>query len=315
MPRVSIVIPSFNCSLYIRETIDSILAQQGVEGMEIIVVDDGSADDTVAQARSYGAPVRVLEQANAGVSAARNRGIRAASGDFIALVDHDDYWFPTKLAHQLAAFERHPEVDVVFSDFRRWHADAPDGHFAPPQLFADGARAQGSDPDYSGWIYHQMLLDSWVLTSTALARASVFEKVGLLDESLPFSEDWDLWLRVSRQCQFLKLREVSTLYRQHARQGSRMTRAVDYRTLLLEKAVRQWGLASQDGRRLSESRFRRQLASYSASFGLGHLSGSPGASRRIAAAAFWKAWSIDRSYWRSLAYLAAMQWGWKPNYL
>jgi glycosyltransferase involved in cell wall biosynthesis len=315
MPLVSIVIPSFNCSLYICETIDSILAQQGVDALEVIVVDDGSTDDTVAQARSYGAPVRVLQQANAGVSAARNHGIRVARGDFIALVDHDDYWFPTKLANQLAAFAQHPEVDVVFSNFRRWHADAPEGGFQPPQVFADGARAQGTDPQCSGWIYHLMLLDIWVLTSTALARTRVFEKVGLLDETLPYSEDWDFWLRVSRQCQFLKLREVSTLYRQHARQGSRMTRAVDYRTLLLERASTQWGLASPDGQSVRPAQFRRQLARYSAEFGLGHLSANPGASRRIAAAAFRKAWSIDRSYWRSLAYLVAMQLRWKPDYV
>jgi glycosyltransferase involved in cell wall biosynthesis len=213
MPLVSIVIPSFNCSLYIHETINSMLAQRGVADMEVIVVDDGSTDDTVEQARRYGGVVRVVQQPNAGVSAARNRGIREAQGDFIALVDHDDYWFPTKLAGQLAAFTSHPEVDVVFSDFSRWHADGPDGRFPPPAVFAEGARPQGTDPDFSGWIYHQMLRDSWILTSTALTRASVFAQVGLFDESLPYSEDWDFWLRVSRQCRFLKLREVSTLYR------------------------------------------------------------------------------------------------------
>lgn len=314
MQLVSIVIPSFNCSSYIHETINSMLAQQGVAGMEVIVVDDGSSDDTVEKARRYGGVVRVIEQANAGVSAARNRGIREARGDFIALVDHDDYWFPNKLAAQLAAFANQPRVDVVFSDFRRWHADGPDGRFPPPAVFAEGAWPQGMDPDFSGWIYHQMLLDSWILTSTALTRSQVFQRVGLFDESLPYSEDWDFWLRVSRQSQFLKLREVTTLYRQHASQGSRVTRAIDYRTLLLENAVRQWGLASPDGRCLSPAQFRRQLAHYSASFGLGHLSGNPGASRRIAAAAFLKAWSIDRLYWRSLAYLAAMTLGWKPDY-
>jgi GT2 family glycosyltransferase len=315
MPLVSIVIPSYNSSLYINETIDSILAQQAVDELEIIVVDDGSTDDTVEKARWYGGAVRVLEQPNAGVSTARNHGIRAARGAFIALVDHDDYWFPTKLAHQLTAFASQPQVDVVFSEFQRWHADGRDGRFRPPSVFAQGAEPQGMDPDFSGWIYHQMLLDSWILTSTALVRAPVFQRVGMFDESLPFSEDWDFWLRVSRQCQFLKLREVSTLYRQHASQGSRMRRAVDYRTLLLEKAERQWGLASPDGRCLSPAQFRRQLARYSAAFGLGHLSASPGADRRIAAAAFRKAWAIDRRYWRSLAYLAAMVLGWSPDYV
>ena len=313
MPLVSIVIPAYNCALYLQETIQSMLAQEGVGAMEIIVVDDGSTDGTANIARAFGDPVRVVEQRNAGVSTARNHGLREARGDFIALVDHDDYWLPTKLANQLTAFQVHPEVDVVFSDFRRWYADSPTGGFSPPSRYSQGALPQGTDPDYSGWIYHQMLLDSWVLTSTALSRSLVFARTGVFDESLPFSEDWDFWLRVSQQHQFLKLREVSTLYRQHASQGSRVTRAIDYRTQLLEKAAARWGLASRDGRCLTPRQFRRQLAVYSASFGLGHLSGAQGASPRLAAQAFLKALSIDPSYWRSMAYLALMPLGWRPQ--
>jgi hypothetical protein len=206
-------------------------------------------------------------------------------------------------------------VDVVFSDFRRWYANAPDGTYAAPAAFAQAALPQGLDPDFSGWIYHLMLLDSWVLTSTALARATVFRTTGCFDEALPFSEDWDFWLRVSRAHQFLKLREVTTLYRQHATQGSRLTRELDYRTRLLERASRQWGLCSADGRCLSPRQFRRQLAVYSASFGLGHLSGASGASRWTAARAFCKALVIDPAYWRSLAYLSLTPLGWKPSYV
>lgn len=314
MPLVSVVIPAYNCSLYIRETLHSILAQEFRGDLEIIVVNDGSTDDTAALARQLGDPVRVIDQPNAGVCVARNRGLAVARGDFIALVDHDDFWFPHKLAHQLDAFDSHPEVDVVFTEFLRWHADAQ-GQFSPPETYAEQSQPQGTDADFSGWIYHQMLLDSWVLTSTALARARVFATVGHFDEALPFSEDWDFWLRVTRHAQFLKLREVSTLYRQHPLQGSRVTRAIDYRTLLLEKASQTWGLASPDGRSLSPQQFRRQLAVYSALFGLGHLSGKPGASRRIAARAFLKAWQIDKRYWRSLAYLALLPTGWKPSYV
>jgi glycosyltransferase involved in cell wall biosynthesis len=315
MPLVSVVIPAYNCALFLRETIESMLAQEGVGDMEVIVVNDGSTDHTASIARQFGGVARVIDQTNAGVSSARNRGIRAARGDFIALVDHDDYWFPNKLAGQLQAFATHPEVDVVFSDFGRWCADGPESRFQAPSTFAQGAKPHGFDPEFSGWIYHHMLLDSWVLTSTALARSGVFCRCGGFDESLPFSEDWDFWLRDSRQHQFLKLREVTTLYRQHASQGSRMTRAVDYRTELLERAYRQWGLASPDGRFLAARQFRRQLAVHSASFGLGHLSGGPGASRWTAARAFGRALRIDPAYWRSLAYLALTPLGWKPRYL
>ncbi len=313
MPLVSVIIPAYNCARYIRETIESILSQEGAYDIEVIVINDGSIDDTGDIARAFGSPVRVIDQANAGVCAARNHGIREAKGDFIALVDHDDYWLPNKLANQLAAFEAYPHVDVVFSEFFRWLPHDKDGSFESPSAFEAMAKPQGIDSEFSGWIYHQMLLDSWVLTSTALARSSVIVASGGFDESLPFSEDWDLWLRLSRVSQFLKLREVTTLYRQHPSQGSRVIRAIDYRTRLLENASRQWGLCSQDGRCVTPKQFNRQLASYCAGFGLGHLKDEAGANRLIAAKSFLKAWSIYPLYWRSLAYFAAMLIGWRPK--
>ncbi len=313
MPLVSIVIPAYNCSLYIAQTINSILAQEGPNDIEILVVDDGSTDNTGEIARNLGRLVRVIEQRNGGVSAARNRGINEAKGEFIALVDHDDYWFPRKLINQLAAFQAHPDVDVVYSDFIRWRVDS-DGKFKDPSAFASESLPQGVDDQFSGWIYHQMLLDSWVLTSTALVRSHSVLASGGFDNSLPFSEDWDFWLRISKESKFLKLREKSTLYRQHAEQGSRIIRSIDYRTRLLENASNKWGLCSQDGRCVPPNVFRRQLAKYSASFGLGHLSERNGANRTLAAKSFLKAWAIDQSYLRSLAYLAAMAFGWKPKY-
>jgi glycosyltransferase involved in cell wall biosynthesis len=314
MPLTSIIIPAFNCSKYIMETIQSILSQEGACDIEVIVINDGSTDDTGEIARGFGEPVRVIDQTNAGVCAARNRGIKEAKGEFMALVDHDDYWLPNKLVNQLIAFECHPYVDVVFSDFIRWYPDEGNGSFESPSNFKLQAEPQGIDSEYTGWIYHQMLLDSWVLTSTALVRSKVVVAAGGFDETLPFSEDWDFWLRLTRVSQFLKLREATTLYRQHPNQGSRVTRPVDYRTRLLENASKKWGLCSQDGRCVSPKQFRRQLAGYCVGFGLGHLKGEEGASRVIAAKSFLKAWSIDHRNWRALAYLAPMAIGWKPKW-
>jgi glycosyltransferase involved in cell wall biosynthesis len=313
MPLVSVIIPAYNCSRYIKETIGSILAQEGVSDIEVIVINDGSTDDTGDIARGFGEPVRVFDQPNTGVCAARNHGIKEAKGEFIALVDHDDYWLPNKLANQLAAFDSHPNVDVVFTSFVRWRPDEKSGAFESPLTFKAMSEPQGIESEFSGWIYHQMLLDSWVLTSSALVRSHVVFASGGFDESLPFSEDWDFWLRLSRDSEFLKLREATTLYRQHPNQGSRVTRPIDYRTRLLESASKKWGLCSRDGRCVTPARFRRQLAMYCAGFGLGHLQGGAGASRLIAVKAFLKAWSIDPRYWRSLAYLLAMAVGWKPK--
>lgn len=314
MPLVSVIIPAFNCARFIKETIESIVSQNNAPDLEVIVVNDGSTDATAEIARDLGHPVRVIDQDNAGVCRARNRGIAECKGEYVALVDHDDYWLPDKLANQMRAFAEHPQVDVVFSGFVWWRPDAANGSYPIPAEFMNEAAAQGIDEELGGWIYHQMLLDSWVLTSTAVARTEVVRAAGGFDETLPYSEDWDFWLRISRTSQFLKLKEKTTLYRQHAAQGSRVTREIDYRTRLLEASAKRWGLASPDGRCVSPKVFNRQLAKYSSSFALAHLAAGNRGSRSIAARSLLKAWTIDRLYWKSLAYLAAMSVGWHPEH-
>lgn len=314
MPLVSVVVPAYNCSRYINETIASILAQKGEIDIEIIVINDGSTDNTGEMARSFGEPVKVIDQLNAGVCVARNRGLKEAKGEFIAFLDHDDYWFPNKLANQLAVFESHPEVDVVYSGLIWWRPNQKNGTFESPLVFKEQAEPQGIDCEFSGWIYHQMLLECCPLTSAALIRTKVVVDIGGFDESLPYSEDWDFFLKISRISQFIKLKEKTTLYRQHPTQGSRVTRPIDYRTRLLEDASKKWGLCSSDGRCITSKQFRRQLSKYCASFGVLHSLDGKGASRRIAAKALLKAWSIDRGNWKSLMYLIALAIGLKPNW-
>ncbi len=313
MPQVSVIIPAYNCSLYIRETIESVLSQ-GISDLEVIVVNDGSSDDTADIARSFGASVTVIDQANAGVCAARNRGIQHASGEYIALVDHDDFWLANKLMNQLAVFEKNPQVDVVFTSFDWWHPNPTTGKFEMPAESPSNPAQSGFDSRFPGWIYHQMLVDSYVLTSTALARARVVRAANGFDESLPFGEDWDFWLRISRTSQFLKLKEKSTLYRQHPTQGSRVLRDVDYRVQILESAAKKWGLCSPDGQCMPEKQFKRQLAKYSAEYGLGHLRSGSKTGRETAIRSFTKALSLDPTYWRSMGYLAAARLGWRPNW-
>lgn len=312
-PRVSVVVPAYNAETFLRQTLESI-ADQGVAELEILVIDDGSTDGTARVAEAFGAPVRLIRQANAGVCVGRNRGIAEARGRYIALVDHDDIWLPHKLGKQLSVLDQRPEIDVVYTDFVWWHPDPATGRFPEPATYPATPELPPLDPDFSGWIYHQMLTDSHVLTSTALARAGLVKDSGGFDEGLPFSEDWDFWLRLSRVARFAKLKEASTLYRQHPTQGSRMTRPIDYRTRLLSRARDAWGLCSPDGRCLDARRFQRQLAVYATSFGLQHLSGHAGASRVLAARSFLDAFRIDPRYWKSLAYLAATPLGWRPKW-
>ncbi len=309
MPKVSIIIPSFNCERYIAETINSVL-QQSFKNIELIVVDDGSTDRTREIVSSFGSPVQLITQANTGRCTARNRGIREARGEFICLLDHDDYWFPNKLARQLSEFQKHPEAGAVYSSFIFWHEDA-DKRFPKPDSFDLTAFPDDIDPDYSGWIYHQSLIDIYVLTSTAMFRAEVFQRCGVYDESLPYSEDWELLLRIAREYPFMQLRRPTTLYRQHKQQGSRVTRDVDYRTVLLTRTAKKWGLCSRDGRCVTRRQFLNQLAVYHASFALGHLKSGQ---RSIALVSFIKAWFAAPLEVKYLAYFMVALLGWKPKW-
>lgn len=309
-PVVSIVIPTYNCALYIAETIASVL-NQSFKDIELIVVDDGSTDATRDIVASFGQPVRLVTQANAGVCVARNRGISEAAGKYICLMDHDDYWFPHKLARQISILEQQPETGVVYSSFILWHRDESTGQFPSPDSFDLNTYLDDTVPEFSGWIYHQFLIDCWMLTSTAMFRAEIFDQCGLFDESLPYSEDWDLWLRISRSYPFVQLRRPTTLYRQHAQQGNRLARDIDYRTRLLQDAVKKWGLCSQDGRCVTRHAFNKQLATYHSSFALGHLRAG---NRKLAITALLKSWTTYPINIKPLAYLSAAFMGWKPGW-
>ena len=303
---ITVVIPSYNCERYIAQTLQGVLAQH-VEDLEVLVVDDGSSDGTEAIVRRHDSRVRWVPQANAGVSRARNHGIELAHGRYVCLLDHDDWWFPHKLKRQLRAMEEHPEVGVVYSSWVVWRQPAPDAPFPEPASFRVDDIPDDADPDFSGWVYHQFLLDCWMLTSTTMFRREVLAQHGMFDESLPFSEDWDLWLRLARQVPFVRLRRPTTLYRMHARQGSGWHRPVDYRTALLLRNAAEHGLASRDGRAITQRQFDRQLAVYLADHARGELAAGR---RRNALRSYVQAWRRDALRWKYPVYLAASLLGW-----
>jgi glycosyltransferase involved in cell wall biosynthesis len=120
---ISCVVPVFNGERYLKETLDSILAQS-YEPKEIIVVDDGSVDRTAGVVARYGQQVRYVWQSNAGEAAARDRGLSVAQGDYIAFLDADDLWHPEKLTRQIARLRERPEIDLCFTWFRNfWIAE------------------------------------------------------------------------------------------------------------------------------------------------------------------------------------------------
>ena len=183
VPRVSVIIPTFNRGWILEEAVDSVLAQT-FRDFELIVVDDGSTDDTRQRLQRYGRRIKCVRQPNQGVSAARNAGLRRSAGELIALLDSDDLWEPAKLARQVAFFEDHPEAQICQTAetwIRRGRRVNPKRRHRKP----------------SGWIFEPSLALCLVSPSAVMMRRALLETMGGFDVSLPACEDYDLWLRVS----------------------------------------------------------------------------------------------------------------------
>lgn len=306
---VSIIVPTYNAGRFVQTTIDSLLAQTH-RNIEILVVDDQSTDDTQDIVRSYGGAVRLISQRNAGVCKARNHGAREARGTFVCFCDHDDYWYPEKVEQQVAAFAADPGYGVVYTRFIFWNEDAA-GNFQPPAEVDRNADAQGLDAQQSGWIYHQLLIDCWVLTSSAMIRADVLEQCGGFNEDLPYGEDWELWLRISRKYRFARLDRALVLYRQHRNQGSRVVRDIDYRTKILSEAVARWGLTSPNGQGITRREFNRNIGRYHVAYGLNRLR-----TRHVVRSwgSFFHGWLAEPANAKPIVYVVLSCFGWRPRW-
>jgi glycosyltransferase involved in cell wall biosynthesis len=185
-PLVSVVMPAYNVAWCIGRAIDSVLAQD-FRSYELIVVNDGSTDDTRAVLDRYGEAVVLIDQSNRGMSAARNRGIRQARGTYIAFLDADDWWVPEKLSRQVELMTRRPELGFCSTAARVEDGDGrllnlwrcPDGRSEILEtLFAQNAAIAGG-------------------CSAVIVRKDLLERVGMFDESLGGFEDPDLWMRLA----------------------------------------------------------------------------------------------------------------------
>lgn len=209
MPKVSVVIPTYNCDRLLGETINSVLHQTYLD-FEVIVVDDGSTDRTAELVNNYGKNVRYLYQENKGQGAARNAGMRMSNGVYIAFLDSDDIWLPTKLERQMSVIDSGSNVNFVYCDVEVFEHLSGARLFFARQLFKP---YQGNN------IGSKLLLNNFIFSSTPIVKQKVFEKVGYFDESrlLQGIEDWDMWLRIAANYSLTFLGEPLAKYRVHDR--------------------------------------------------------------------------------------------------
>jgi len=178
---ISVIIPTHNRSHTIARALDSVMAQS-VQPLEIIIIDDGSTDDTGELLKTHYPQVKLYRQSNHGVSHARNRGIESANGEWIAFLDSDDAWYPGKLEAQLRELERSPEVRLCHSD-EHW--------------IRNGKRINQRlrHAKRGGRIFQHCLPLCAISPSASLIHHTVFTDLGNFDENLPACEDYDFWLR------------------------------------------------------------------------------------------------------------------------
>lgn len=211
---VSVIIPTYNRWPMVGEAVNSVLSQT-LSDCELIVVDDGSTDDTPDRLRDYGARLTVLGQGRRGVAAARNLGAAHASGRYLAFLDSDDLWHSRKLQRQIDFMESSPDVEICQTD-EIW--------------IRNGVRVNPGNKHRkpSGDIFRASLDLCLVSPSAVMMRRNLFERVGGFDESLPVCEDYDLWLRIARDTEIPLIPEALVTKRGgHADQLSRSTWGFD----------------------------------------------------------------------------------------
>lgn len=203
MPKISVVIPAYNAMTYLPDTLNSVLGQTFTD-FEVLIIDDGSTDhiqswfaQSVIDSR-----VRLISQINQGLSGARNIGIKNAQGEYVAFLDADDLWVPTKLEKQTDWLDDNPAVGLIYN----WTA----------LIDAEGkptGRIMGGNVE--GDVLQEILQHNIIDCPSVLVRRQCFENVGLFDCTLRSVEDWDMWIRIARCYPFAVTKEPLVYYRQH----------------------------------------------------------------------------------------------------
>ncbi len=260
MPLVSVIIPTYNSARYVTTAIDSVLAQT-VDDFEVLVVDDGSTDNTRELLSHRGQSVRYLYQNNAGVSAARNHGIAQSRGRYIAFLDADDIWLPHKLERQLTALDTAPATQLCYS-----------AHFVVDDaLQALSVRRSGhGNSALEALLFRGNVVGS---PSSVIVERGLMESEGF-DTRLSHSADWDMWIRLARRASFLYVDEPLIKYRRHDTNMSRNIALMESDSLLvLHKGLNHPDTPARLRRRAARALGRNWMVLAGSYFRVGHRLG------------------------------------------
>lgn len=246
-PLVSVIIPAYNCSDTVQKTLNSVL-EQDYPAIEILVINDGSTDNTRTLLESYSHKIKIIDQENSGSAVSRSKGIQAASGKYIAFIDADDLWVSWKISTQVSYLENNPDVGMIYNAWVLISND-PDSAMLP-KAKPDDNLLQKVDENLSGYLYTQLLMECVVHTSAVVMLKQVCLDVGDFDSTLRRGQDYDYWLRVSRLAKIVKLASVLSAYRIHEASITHQVPSINYEAQLLTKAVSLYGLTDQVGKQI-----------------------------------------------------------------
>ena len=259
IPRVSVIIPTYNYGHFLGEAIQSVLDQTFTD-FEIIIVNDGSTDNTNEVAESFTDPrIRYIYQENRGLSAARNTGIKASSGVYIATLDSDDMWLQQNLEIVVKRLDSHPDVGLVCSDLQVYD-DATGAILG--RFWYDKRSHSRVNPKKAARFALQYLLHRgcFIAPQAILVRRTVFHEVGYFDESLRTHEDWDMAVRIVQRFPIETIDIPLVINRKHGvSMQSNIERMYEGAIIVLNKAIHSYSLCSSDlkivRRRLARTHF------------------------------------------------------------
>ncbi len=224
MPKVSVIIPAYNAMAYLPESVESVLRQTFTD-FEVLLINDGSLDQIIEWAGQITDPrVKLISQKNQGVSEARNTGIAHAQGEYLAFLDADDLWEPTKLEKQVRCLEKNSAVGLVHT----WVVLADEQGKSTNKVCISQAE---------GDVWKQIAEESLLTCgSTPMIRRCCFEKIGGFDQNLHIAEDWDMWIRIASRYSFAVVKEPLVRYRQHSNNASKNCQTMlSYFRIVIEK--------------------------------------------------------------------------------